>query len=365
MINETYWMSKDRDMARELNKEQKISASNLNMPLQALKLQDAPTSKLIDQYQRQKRKLRISLTDRCNFKCSYCMPDHPTWLSKHDILSFEELYKFCEVMVKLGINQIRLTGGEPLMRKGVVGFIYNLNQLRTFGLERISMTTNAYYLEKYADQLKQVGLDDLNISLDSIEPDTFLRMTKKPLAPVLNGIFAAQKANLPIKLNCVLVQGENDHEILQLTQWAYQQRIALRFIEYMPLDQPEHWKREKVVIEDEIIKILAPHFQIEKLKRSHDPATLYQLNQNFKLGIISTISKPFCQSCDRLRITATGELFTCLFANTGTPIRHLLSQNHEQDLIEKILTAVWHKKAGYVAYQAAPIRKISMHSIGG
>lgn len=322
-------------------------------------------SKLVDQFRRHKRKLRISLTDRCNFKCSYCMPDHPTWLAKHDILSFEELYKFCEVMVKLGITQIRLTGGEPLMRKGVVNFINTLNELRPLGLQRISMTTNAYYLEKYAVELKQAGLDDLNISLDSINPDTFFNMTQKPLEPVLKGIHAAKDVNIPIKLNCVLVYGQNDKEILSLTDWAYQNGFELRFIEYMPLDQPEHWKREKVVIEDEIINVLSSQYSIYKLERSNDPATIYMLNQHFKLGIISTISKPFCQSCDRLRLTATGELFTCLFANSGTSVRPLLENDKEKELINTILETVWHKKAGYVAYQAAPVRKITMHSIGG
>ncbi|MEB3766702.1 GTP 3',8-cyclase MoaA [Acinetobacter sp. MD2] len=323
------------------------------------------SQQLHDQYQRKKTKLRISLTDRCNFKCSYCMPDHPTWLAKKEILSFEELYLFCETMVKLGIQQIRLTGGEPLMRKGVSHFIERLNQLRALGLSRISMTTNAYYLAEYAADLKQAGLDDLNISLDSIRPETFFNMTKKPLQPVLAGIAAAQQANIPIKINCVLLQGENSDEILELVQWAYQQQIELRFIEYMPLDQPEQWQREKVVIEDEILAQLAPHFQIDSIPRKNDPATHYLLNQTFKLGVISTISKPFCESCDRLRLTATGELFTCLFANTGTPIRHLLAVGQQQTLITQILTTVWHKKAGYIAHQAAPLRKITMHAIGG
>jgi cyclic pyranopterin phosphate synthase len=200
-----------------------------------------PESKLVDQFQRHKRKLRISLTDRCNFKCSYCMPDHPSWLAKQDILSFEELYRFCEVMIKLGITQIRLTGGEPLMRKGLVNFIYTLNTLRPSGLQRVSMTTNAYYLEKYAVELKQAGLDDLNISLDSIDPDTFFKMTQKPLTPVLKGIEAAKAANIPIKLNCVLVYGENHQEILSLTEWAYQNDFELRFIEYMPMLRLIQW----------------------------------------------------------------------------------------------------------------------------
>ena len=206
------------------------------------------------------------------------------------------------MMVILGIQHIRLTGGEPLMRQGVVNFIDALNRLKPHGLERISMTSNAFYLNKYARALKETGLDDLNISLDSIHADTFMNMTKRPIAPVLEGIAAAQQANLPIKLNCVLVAGQNDHEVLELTQWAYQQKIALRFIEYMPLDQPKHWQRQKVITEDNIVQILEPHFQIQKQARQHDPATIYLLNDQYTLGIISTISKPFCQSCDRLRI---------------------------------------------------------------
>ncbi|WP_445115310.1 GTP 3',8-cyclase MoaA [Acinetobacter sp. WZC-1] len=323
------------------------------------------SAQLVDQFGRHKHKLRISLTDRCNFRCSYCMPDNPEWLTKKDILSFEELLKFCEVMVHLGIQHIRLTGGEPLMRQGVVNFVQDLNRLKVHGLQRISMTTNAFYLKKYAQALQQAGLDDLNISLDSIHADTFKLMTKRPLEPVLQGIVAAQQVGIPIKLNCVLVAGKNDHEIVELTQWAYQQNIELRFIEYMPLDQPEHWQPEKVITEDGIIQKLAVYFHINKQQRQHDPATIYRLNDRYKLGIISTISKPFCQTCDRLRITATGELFTCLFANSGTPLRQLLQQDDLSSLTSTIMNAVWHKKAGFIAHQQAPSRKISMHAIGG
>lgn len=327
----------------------------------------SPQSQLVDQFGRHKHKLRISLTDRCNFRCSYCMPDQPEWLAKKDILSFEELLSFATVMVKLGIRHIRLTGGEPLMRLGVVHFVQSLNELKKIGLQRISMTTNAYYLAKYAKPLKQAGLDDLNISLDSINPDTFLTMTKRALQPVLDGIRAAQQAGIPIKLNCVVVAGQNHHDIIELTQWAYQQQIPLRFIEYMPLDQPSHWQREQVITEDEIIAQLKPWFAIEKQQRANEPATIYLLNQQFELGVISTISKPFCQTCDRLRLTATGELFTCLFANSGTPLKPLL-QRHYTDpalLTQTILNAVWHKKAGYIAQPQAPVRKISMHAMGG
>lgn len=320
---------------------------------------------LLDQFGRQKHKLRISLTDRCNFRCSYCMPDHPEWLAKKDLLSFDELIIFSKLMVQHGITHIRLTGGEPLMRQGVVHFVRELNKLKSIGLQRISMTSNAYYLSQYAHQLKAAGLDDLNISLDSINRDTFEHMTKRPLQPVMDGITAAQQAGIPLKLNCVLVAGENDHEVLQLTQWAYQQKIPLRFIEYMPLDQPDHWQRDKVITEDQIITVLTPHFHIERQQRHHDPATIFKLNDQFELGIISTISKPFCQTCDRLRLTATGELFTCLFATSGTPLRPLIRQENSELLKQTVLNAVWHKKAGFIAHQQPVARKITMHSIGG
>ena len=322
-------------------------------------------SSLIDQFGRHKNKLRISLTDRCNFRCSYCMPDQPDWLAKKDILSFEELLHFATVMVKLGIRHIRLTGGEPLMRQGVVHFIQSLNALKKIGLQRISMTTNAYYLKKYASDLKLAGLDDLNISLDSVNPVTFQHMTQRPLKPVLDGIHAAIDAGIPVKLNCVIVAGQNEHEIVELTQWAYQHKLPLRFIEYMPLDAPSNWQASKVISEDQIIQTLATNFQIKQQQRHNDPATIYRLNNQFELGIISTISKPFCQTCDRLRITATGELFTCLFANSGTAMRPLLQQDNAVLLQQVILQAVWHKKAGFIAQQQAPVRKISMHAMGG
>lgn len=323
------------------------------------------STKLVDQFGRYKRKLRISLTDRCNFRCEYCMPEHPEWLAKKDLLSFDELLKFCRIMVSLGIEHIRLTGGEPLMRQGIVNFIKDLHLLKRLGLKRISMTSNAFYLKKYATELKLAGLDDINISLDSIQPDIFFNMTKKAIGPVLDGIGAAQKAGLKIKINCVLLADQNANEIIQLTKWAYQQRLPLRFIEYMPLDQVEHWKLDKVITENQIIQQLQPHFQIKKIQRTNDPATIYQLNDDYELGVISTISKPFCQSCDRLRLTSTGELFTCLFANTGTPLRSLLRLGQENFLLATIKQAVWYKKAGFIAHQQAPVRKISMHAIGG
>lgn len=327
---------------------------------------------LQDQYGRIKRKLRISVTDRCNFKCQYCMPEHPEWLEKSDILSFEALYTFCELMVEQGIESIRITGGEPLMRQGVVHFIRSLGQLRAKGLARISMTSNGHYLAQYADALKQAGLDDINISLDSLDSQQFLQLTKKQLKPVLQGIAAAQQSGLKIKINTVLMKGINDDQILPLVTWAKSQSTPLRFIEYMPLNSDAHWQKNQVVTEQEILSQLQPHYQIRLNTQAHDPARTYVLNDNFTVGIISTISNSFCAECDRLRLTATGELFSCLFSDIGLVLKPLLdafvaipNEDTRSLLMEKIGEAVWHKQAGFISKQAAPIRKISMHALGG
>ncbi|MCH7383354.1 GTP 3',8-cyclase MoaA [Acinetobacter dispersus] len=330
---------------------------------------------LQDQYGRIKRKLRISVTDRCNFKCIYCMPEHPEWMKKQDLLSFEALFIFCQYMVGQGIENIRITGGEPLMRQGVVHFIRDLQSLRALGLKRISITTNGHYLAKYAEPLKQAGLDDLNISLDSLDPLQFKQLTKKELAPVFAGIEAATKASLPFKINCVLMQGQNDDQIVPMVKWAKQQQIPLRFIEFMPLDGDQHWTDQAVVSEAEILKQLSAHYDIQVLEQQHEPARLYQLDGQYKLGIISTITHSFCGDCDRIRLTAQGELYNCLFARQGLNIKPDLQQAIKQkaelkslafhQLDQKIKPYIWKKAQGYHAIQHQQARKISMHMLGG
>ncbi|ENW92296.1 GTP 3',8-cyclase MoaA [Acinetobacter dispersus] len=330
---------------------------------------------LQDQYGRIKRKLRISVTDRCNFKCIYCMPEHPEWMKKQDLLSFEALFIFCQYMVGQGIENIRITGGEPLMRQGVVHFIRDLQSLRALGLKRISITTNGHYLAKYAEPLKQAGLDDLNISLDSLDPLQFKQLTKKELAPVFAGIEAATKAGLPFKINCVLMQGQNDDQIVPMVRWAKQHQIPLRFIEFMPLDGDQHWTDQAVVSEAEILKQLSAHYDIQVLEQQHEPARLYQLDGQYKLGIISTITHSFCGDCDRIRLTAQGELYNCLFARQGLNIKPDLQQAIKQkaelkplafhQLDQKIKPYIWNKAQGYHAIQHQQARKISMHMLGG
>ncbi|ENV36991.1 molybdenum cofactor biosynthesis protein A [Acinetobacter venetianus RAG-1 = CIP 110063] len=324
---------------------------------------------LQDQYGRIKRKLRISVTDRCNFKCVYCMPEHPEWMKKQDLLSFEALLVFCQYMVKQGIENIRITGGEPLMRKGVVHFIRDLQSLRAIGLKRISITTNGHYLAKYAEQLKQAGLDDLNISLDSLDADQFKQLTKKDLAPVLSGIQAAQRVGLPFKINCVLIKGQNEDQILPMVNWAKQQNIPLRFIEFMPLDGDQHWTDQAVVSEADILAQLQPHYDIHVLQQQHEPARQYRLDDQYTIGIISTITHSFCGDCDRIRLTAQGELYNCLFAQQGLNIKPYLQRAIKekmfQQLDQQIKPYIWHKAKGYHAIQNQHVRKISMHMLGG
>lgn len=330
-------------------------------------------SSWIDQFGRQKRKLRISVTDRCNFKCLYCMPEHPEWMDKHSLLSFEALYAFCQFMVERGIDSLRITGGEPLMRQGVVHFIEQLQSLRALGLKRISMTSNGHYLPKYAHALKQAGLDDLNISLDSLDLVLFQQLTQRELAPVLSGIAAAQQAGLSLKINTVLMQGINDSQILPLVAWAKQQQLPLRFIEYMPLDGDAQWQRQQVVTEQQILQQLGEQYQIEALPQDHSPARIYRLDQSYDVGIISTISHAFCGQCDRIRLTAQGELFNCLFAPQGIALKSEIqalaahSDVAGEQLQQRIGTYIWHKKSGFHAIQATQHspRKISMHMLGG
>jgi len=337
----------------------------------------------VDQFGRGKRKLRISVTDRCNFKCVYCMPEHPEWIKKHDLLSFEELYQFCDFMVRRGIEFIRITGGEPLMRQGVVHFVAQLQNLKKLGLKRISMTSNAHYLKKYAHDLKRAGLDDLNISLDSLDAAQFKQLTQKDLAPVLDGIRAAQAVGLPIKINSVLMSGINDNQILPLARWSVQQQIILRFIEFMPLDGDRKWSTEHVVSEQHILETLATEFAVttqahDSAQATSNPARQYLINTH-PIGIISTITNSFCGTCDRVRLTAQGEFYNCLFAPQGlnlkAEIKALASSEPlgEVSLNGALSRYIWNKEQGFHAIEqrlnsqslAKSSRKISMHMLGG
>lgn len=316
---------------------------------------------------RHKRKLRVSLTDRCNLQCLYCMPEHPKWLPKAEILRRDELVRLVRLFVtELGIREIRLTGGEPLLRRDVVEIVSELNELRGLGLERIAMTSNAVRLAPVAAALKGAGLDDLNVSIDSITPERFNAMTRGQVAPVLEGLAAARDAGIGLKLNSVVIRGYNEDEVLPLVRWAYGEKLSLRFIEFMPLDGRGLWTRDKVVTEADILEQVAREFAVERLPRTAEPAEYFLLNGSFRLGVIPTISRPFCATCDRVRLSATGELYSCLFSEQNrdlkTPLR---SGSDDAELARHIRAHVWHKEAGYAVRTGYAERPITMHHLGG
>ncbi len=321
---------------------------------------------LQDRHGRVKCKLRVSFTDRCNFRCRYCMPDHPQWLPKKELLTREEMLRLAGLFVDSGIEAIRVTGGEPLLRADAVERVAALNGLRARGLKRISMTTNGSRLAPVLPRLVDAGLDDLNISLDALDPARFRALRGGDLSPVLEGIEAARALNVPFKLNAVLIRGENDAEILPLTTWAMQRGIALRFIEYMPLDAPGAWSKDAVVSEAEVLAVLRQRYVVERLPRTRDPATEFLLDGHYRLGLITTISNPFCASCDRLRLTSRGELYACLFSKAGAPLGARLRAGASQEELGALIRAhVWNKEAGYVALKELVQRPILMHALGG
>jgi GTP 3',8-cyclase len=334
------------------------------MLMPVAKLQAAP---LADARGRSKRKLRLSLTDRCNLRCVYCMPEHPQWLPRDALLTADELQRLAGVFVtQLGIDEVRLTGGEPLLRADVVDITARLDRLRGAGLGRIAMTSNGARLDRHARALHAAGLDDLNISLDAVTPQGFARLTGGELAPVLRGIDAARAAGLPVKINSVILRGHNEDEVLPLVRWAVAENLSLRFIEFMPLDGRGYWNVERVVREDEILAQLAPHYAVASEPATDDPAHYYRLDGRYALGMISTVSKPFCRRCDRVRVSATGRLYSCLFSADGPDLRTLLRDGSGDDVIEtRVRDHVWHKEAGYAERPGYVERPITMHVMGG
>lgn len=323
-------------------------------------------SPLIDRHGRTKRKLRISLTDRCNFRCTYCMPEHPDWLPKSSLLERHEIVRLAGLFVDHGIDQIRLTGGEPLLRRDIVECVRAVDALRERGLARLSMTTNASRIAPKARELVAAGIDDFNVSLDAIDPESFRRLTLREIAPVLDGIDALADAGAKVKLNAVVIRGTNEKDVVPLLEWAMARGLPLRFIEYMPLDAPGHWNRDAVVSEAEMLAAIAERHDVQAMPRGNDPATPYLVDGHYPLGIISTVSNPFCSTCDRLRITATGELFTCLFSPLGTPLGARMRAGIDDDaLAEQIGRAVWLKDAGYASRPGPVDRTLTMHAMGG
>ena len=324
---------------------------------------------LIDKFGRQATDLRISVTDRCNYRCVYCMPAEVQWLPKPQILTFEELEHLVTLFAQEGVTKLRLTGGEPLVRRDLPLLAERLNKIE--GIHEISLTTNGYYLKEYARALKSAGIQRLNVSLDSLRPDRFEKITRNnSFHRVLEGIAEAKAAGFdPIKINCVPIRGFNDDEILDFLEWGAEQKLQIRFIEFMPLDGDHNWKRENVLTEAEILERVRDAKSIAARSQSKPaPAKLFEYSDGSgEFGVIPSVTRPFCADCSRIRLTADGKFRNCLFALQETdllgPLRRGVPDNEIVDLVRN---AVYHKWAGHKINDAdfeQPAR--AMYAIGG
>ncbi len=327
---------------------------------------------LTDSYGRQIKDLRISITDRCNFRCVYCMPETGVqWKKKEEILSYEELTYLAEIFVSLGVTKLRVTGGEPLLRRGVVKFIKSLSRIPN--LEDLALTTNAYFLPDFAENLAKSGLKRISISIDSLKPKAFELLTKvNALDRVLEGIEAAQKYKLtPIKVNMVVMRHINDDEIVDFATFAREKNLIARFIEYMPLDGPGEWKREMVVSGQEIFEKINAKYPLKPLLANHKSETAERFafadGVGGEIGIIAPVTKPFCGACSRIRLTADGQIRTCLFSLNEHNLRDLLRQGaSKEQLREFIIRTVLKKEPAHRINEpdfVAPER--TMSCIGG
>ncbi|HTR96740.1 MAG TPA: GTP 3',8-cyclase MoaA [Candidatus Acidoferrales bacterium] len=326
---------------------------------------------LTDTQGRTVRDLRISVTDRCNLRCVYCMPaEGMPWLAKSDLLTFEELARVARIAFECGVRGVRLTGGEPTVRAEVVELVRQLRELSP-DLD-LSMTTNGLKLVELAASLRAAGLDRVNVSLDTLSRERFHALARRDrLADVLAGLAAAKAAGFaPIKVNAVLVRGFNDDEAVPLARWARDEGFELRFIEWMPLDFGHTWKREQLVPGDEIVAQLTAAFGLgapDEDDPSAPARTWRYADGRGRVGVIASVTRPFCGDCDRIRLTADGQIRTCLFANLEHDVRGALRGGASDDAIEAILrAAVRRKLPGHLIGQAAfrqPER--GMSSIGG
>ena len=305
---------------------------------------------LRDSYNRPIRDLRVSLTDRCNFRCFYCLPHgEPPIAPKEQMLSYEEIEYVCEIFVSLGIEKLRLTGGEPMLRKDIETIITKLTKLKP-ALHDLALTTNGYFLPERAQSLKDAGLDRVTISLDSLKRDIFKRMTGVDvLDKVLAGIAAAKKAGLePIKINAVIVRGHNEDEVADFAAFAREHDVKMRFIEFMPLDSGHEWSRADVVSGKEIRERIGEHFPLVRVEvaRGSDTSSRYRFADGApgEIGIIAPVTEPFCGACSRIRLTADGQIRTCLFSTVEHSLRDVVRSGASRDEIIDYIEAVVLKK---------------------
>ena len=334
-------------------------------------MSNTPNPPLIDSFGRVHNNLRISVTDRCNIRCFYCMPENVVFMQRKELLTFEEIERFVRVAVKLGINKIRLTGGEPLVRRGLPVLVQKLAAID--GIHDIGLTTNGILLAEQAPALYDAGLRRINISLDTLNAETFKEITRREgFEKVLEGIFAAKWAGFdPVKVNAVSMRGITEDEVVPMAHFGREHGLEIRFIEYMPLDAENQWEREKVFFAQEILDLLAREFGPMQPSPGQDPrapATEYMFPDGVgRIGIIASVSRPFCMKCNRIRLTADGKLRNCLFALQEVDVKSLLrGGSSDEEIAELIRGNVAEKWEGHEINTARFIKpERLMHSIGG
>ena len=324
---------------------------------------------LIDSFGRIADDLRVSVTDRCNLRCGYCMPpEGMPWLPRSEILTYEEIDRLVGVFMALGVRTIRLTGGEPLARRDLAILVAMLSER---AVPDLSLTTNGVLLAEHADTLARAGLRRVNVSVDSLLRHRFAEMTRRDaLDRVMEGLRAAESAGLtPIKLNCVVVRGTNDDEVVDFARFARETGYEVRFIEFMPLDAQGAWTRDAVVPSREVLDRIDAAYPIEPVRHGPEPATMWRFRDGARgaVGVIASVSEPFCSSCNRIRITADGQFRTCLFALEETDLRALLRDGAtDHQIADVVRVAVAGKWAGHKINDddfARPARSMSL--IGG
>lgn len=336
---------------------------------------------LSDALGRPLRDLRISLLDRCNFRCPYCMPEtefHPDYqfLKKQQLLSHEEILTIATVAVRLGVTKLRLTGGEPLLDKKVPELVRSLARLH--GVDDLALTTNGTLLASLADELADAGLHRVTVSLDSLDEAIFRQMSgnRGDLAKVMQGIEAAEKAGLsPVKINTVVQRGVNDHTVLDLLEYFRGSGHIVRLIEFMDVGNRNDWRLDKVVPSRDLLQSIETRWPVRAIGRSYpgEVASRYEYEDGKgEIGFISSVTKPFCGACSRARLSADGVLYTCLFATSGTSLREPLRNGADEAQLADILSRIWLRRADRYSELRQPeaakthaLKKVEMYRIGG
>ncbi|HEX2386266.1 MAG TPA: GTP 3',8-cyclase MoaA [Candidatus Binatia bacterium] len=333
-----------------------------------------------DVYKRPLRDLRISVTDRCNFRCTYCMPlDEYEWIDKREILSFEEIARIARLFVRAGVEKLRLTGGEPLVRQNIEKLVADLAAIE--GSQELCLTTNGSLLAEKAAALKAAGLKRINVSIDTLDADKFRRMTKRgDLDKVLHGLFAAQREGLkPIKINAVVERGVNDGDILDLVGFAREHGFTMRFIEYMDVGNANEWTSKKLVPKKEIVEKIHARFPLKEIGRGHGtaPAVDYEFaDGGGQVGVVASVTEPFCSTCNRARLTADGKLVTCLFSSVGHDLKARLRGGATDEQLFEFIAGIWRRRDDRYsserleamkssAYDPKTHKKIEMITLGG